>query len=97
VLRIGHAVPADYIRWIEPDDTNILGYVVGGEIAVMINCGDVPCNSAAITLPQGEWMLVAAGDQAGTTPLTAFPQSTLPAGTHTISLAPYDVKIWIRK
>ncbi|MFA6232734.1 MAG: alpha-amylase family glycosyl hydrolase [Bacteroidota bacterium] len=96
VLRIGSAVPADYIHWIEPDDESVLGYVIGGRMAVLVNTSGIPRNAVSITLPKGEWTLVAAGNQAGTIPIGGLPHSILSSGTHAVSLFPYDVNIWIR-
>ncbi len=96
VLRHGDPVAADYIRWIEPDDAMLLGYVIGERVAVAVNTGDMPA-SLSLILSDGEWVLVAAGDRAGTEPLTGLAQSVLHGGIHPVSLEARDVRIWVRK
>ncbi|MBE0643737.1 MAG: pullulanase [Bacteroidetes bacterium] len=97
VLRRGEAVPADYIRWITPDDSMLLGYVIDARIAVLVNTGDAPGTVSSFELPEGDWVLVAAGDRAGTERLDDIPQSKLMGGAHTLSIDARDVRIWIRK
>jgi pullulanase/glycogen debranching enzyme len=97
VLRRGEAVPSGYIRWIEPENPMLLGYVIGNGLAVIINTSDQPQRVAEMVLPEGDWTLVAAGDRAGTTPITGHAHATLTGGAHVLTLAPFDVNIWIRK
>lgn len=97
VLRLGSKLPDGYIRWIEPANPLLLGYVIGERIAVAVNTGDTGQQISGFELPSGEWHLVAAGDRAGTETLTDFPQSVLPGGAHSVPLDAHELKIWIRK
>lgn len=97
VLRFGYRVPDDYIRWIEPDNPLLLGYVIGERFAVAVNTGDTGQQISVFELPDGEWHLVVAGDRAGTETLTDLPMSLLRGGMHTVALDAHELKIWIRK
>ena len=97
VLRKSETIPPGYIRWIEPDNPLLLGYVIGESIAVFVNTSDQVQTVAGLTLSEGEWTLVAAGDRAGMVPIAGHAHTTLTGGIHTIALAPFDVNIWIRK
>lgn len=97
VLRRGESVPEDYIEWIAPDNPMLLGYVIGGRIAVLVNTGETRQTFEGVVLPEGEWVLVAAGDTAGTTPLAGREQHRLSGGTHTLEVHAQDVRIWIRQ
>ncbi len=95
VLRIGSAVPDDYITWILPGDPMLMGYVIGGRILVLVNTGTKEARFENVTLPEGRWELVAAGDTAGTELLEDKEQHTLHGGVHTLRLDALDAKIWI--
>lgn len=95
VLRHGGRVPTGHIRWCEPDDPLLLGYVIGGRIAVAINSSAAPRRFPGFTLPDGAWHLVAAGDQAGLVTIDDRPDSILRCGAHVISLAAHEVRVWI--
>jgi hypothetical protein len=97
VFRIGTAVPADYIQWIEPSDPMQLGYVIGATVFVLVNSSDKKTIVSDIRLPGTSWLLVADGDKAGTAPLTGRPDSVLKgAGPFTVELPETSVKIWVR-
>ena len=97
VLRTGDAAPKGYIRWIEPDDPMLLGYVVDERIAVLVNTGASRQVFENVELPDGQWMLVASGDRAGTMPLLDQPQNILHGGRHALPVDGQDVRIWIRQ
>ena len=96
-FRIGHAPGAEYIRWIEPDDVMQLGYVVDGRILVLVNTADEGRTFDDVQLPAGRWVLVAAGDRAGTEPLDGHLHAELEGGAQQLTLPARDVHIWIRK
>ncbi len=95
VLRRGTAVPEGYIEWMLPADEMLLGYVIGGRVAVAVNTGDAS-SSLTLNLPEGDWQLVVHGDRAGTQPLVDLPQCVLRGGSHTVAIDARDVRIWIR-
>lgn len=97
VLRRGEAVPDGYVRWFTPDDPMLLGYVIGGRIAVLVNTGETRAAFEGVELPEGDWVLVAAGDRAGTTPLEGREQNRLSGGMHALMVDAQDVRIWIRQ
>lgn len=95
VLRLGTQVPDGHIRWLEPEDPLLLGYVIGGRIAVLINSSARPAQFPGVILPDGEWHLVAAGDRAGLVTLRGRPDSVLRGGAHEITLEAHEVRLWI--
>ena len=97
VLRRGEAPPDEYIRWIEPADPMLLGYVIGGRIAVLVNTGATEQVFDGVVLPEGQWTLVADGDTAGITPLDNRSQARLQGGVHALSVDAQNVRIWIRQ
>jgi len=97
VFRIGEAPEEGYIRWFEPDDVMQLGYVVDDRVLVLVNIADDQRTFNNIQLPAGRWVLVAAGDRAGTTPIDGHRHSVLEGGARQLTLPARDVHIWIRK
>ncbi|MDT8322515.1 MAG: alpha-amylase family glycosyl hydrolase [Bacteroidota bacterium] len=95
VLRVGHAPPDDYIQWILPDDPMLMGYVVDGRIAVLVNTGTQAAVFENVILPDGRWELVVAGDAAGSEALLGEENGTLHGGEHRLRLDALDARIWI--
>ena len=97
VFRIGDAVPAGYMQWIEGTDPMQLGYIVGGTVLVAVNTGDSRSTMSGLSLPPGRWMLVADGDRAGTAPIPGKRDSMLRGGrTVSLFLPPTSVRVWMR-
>jgi pullulanase/glycogen debranching enzyme len=97
VFRIDQGITKDYIRWTEPDNPMVLGYVVGGSVAVAVNTADTPCIVDSFTLPAGSWELVVNDERAGTETISGYPESSLHGGSVTLTLPPQSVRIWVRR
>jgi hypothetical protein len=55
VFRQAEAVPQDYFQWLLPEDESKLGYLVDGEVLVLLNAADEPYVFEDIQLPKGRW------------------------------------------
>ena len=98
VFRIGGAVPAGYVQWIDAPDSMVLGYLVGSKVLVLINTSAKKVRVSVVQVPDAAWMLVADGDAAGTVPLRGRPDSVLPRGeAASVELPGTSVKIWMRR
>ena len=62
VFRQGVEPPADYYRWILPQNEKLLGYIVDGRVLVLINA-DESTATFSVDLPSGEWLQVADNHQ----------------------------------
>ena len=62
-LRVGEQPPADYYEWIEPEDPDLLGYVIDGKLLVLANAGEQDAVFEDVELPQGDWQLIGNGVQ----------------------------------
>ncbi len=62
VFRQSAAVPEDYYQWIEPENRNLLGYIVDNQVMVAMNVYDHEL-SMEVNVPIGNWMLI--GNQSG--------------------------------
>jgi len=94
VFRVGGAVPEDgYYRFMTPDNTRLLGYMVDEQVLVLMNTGQTEAAFDDVTLPDGQWRLISDGervDVAGVSDVTVSGQMTAP------TLPPQTSRIWIR-
>ncbi|TKG94975.1 pullulanase [Puteibacter caeruleilacunae] len=63
VFRVAEAVPEGYYQWILPEDESMLGYVVDGRVAVLMNAGQSANEFTDVVLPEGRWKLIANTDK----------------------------------
>ena len=59
VFRLTEKVPDGYYQWITPEAESMLGYVVDGKVFVLLNAGTSAANFEDVTLPAGNWKLIA--------------------------------------
>ena len=60
VFRIAEKPEQDYYIWIEPENTNLLGYLVDNKICVLVNADTVSGVFNSISLPAGtSWKMIA--------------------------------------
>jgi len=57
VFRSSHHLHGQY-RWLTPDNKALLGYVVGGDVLVLLNVGQEADSFEEVKLPRGEWRLI---------------------------------------
>ncbi|MEM1323054.1 MAG: alpha-amylase family glycosyl hydrolase [Bacteroidota bacterium] len=59
VFRQAEAVADDYYAWITPPEESKLGYIVDGQVLVLLNAGAEAFRFEEIELPSGSWKLIA--------------------------------------
>ena len=59
VFRVAEAVTEGYYQWLAPTNKAQLGYVVNGQVCVLLNAGEVVAAFQDLTLPEGNWKLIA--------------------------------------
>ncbi len=60
VCRLAEKPPADYIKWFEPENIGLLGYMIGERLLVLVNTEERDGVFEQIILPAGsKWKLVA--------------------------------------
>ncbi len=97
VFRVGHRVPDSYIRWIEPEDPMLLGYVVNETVCVLVNTSAREWRVPRRMLPEGTWDLVVRDARAGTAPIAGFAESVLRDATADVIVPAHGVRIWVRR
>jgi len=95
VFRIAH-VPLGHYRWITPEDTRLLGYVVGGRVLVLANSGPVE-GTFDVELPEGSWRMVADGAQVALDGAFVGPHARLVGGVHELSVPARSFLVWVRE
>jgi pullulanase/glycogen debranching enzyme len=95
VLRIGTAVPGEYVRFTAPDDPAGLAYVVGGRLLVAVNVGPKGMTVEGVELPEGAWRMVSDGRRVDHEATFDEPDATLPGGRTRVVLPPRTMKIWV--
>ncbi len=63
VFRIAQRPPADYYRWLEPEDPHLLGYEVARRFLVLVNTSQRPAVFEGVELADGPWMLICDGQR----------------------------------
>jgi pullulanase/glycogen debranching enzyme len=97
VFRTPNAVPKDYYQFITPDNLSQLGYIVDGRVLVLMNTGTQAASFSSINLPKGEWRLIGNINEIDHTRTIKDKDNLLEGGkSHSISLEPTSVKIWVR-
>jgi len=59
VFRVAEAVSDNYYQWIIPEDESKFGYIVDNKVFVMLNTSDGENSAETVTLPEGNWKLIA--------------------------------------
>jgi len=57
VFRSATHIPGQY-QWITPENQALLGYIVGGDIMVLLNVGQQKDVFKNVQLPEGKWQLI---------------------------------------
>jgi hypothetical protein len=97
VFRVGTAPPDGYYQWFLPDDAHLLGYLVDNRVLVLINTSDTAQAFENVTLPEGDWQLIANADEVDPANGLAGDGALLEGGnTYTLSVPAVSLKIWTR-
>lgn len=100
IFRQATAVSKDYYQFITPAEEHLLGYVVNEKVFVLVNVGETAGKFDNVTLPTGNWKLVANNDAfdhvGGVTDKTGL--QTLGGGKAlSISLPPASLRVWVKE
>jgi hypothetical protein len=95
VFRVGIAPEPDYFRWILPGDDRLLGYIVAGQILVLINAAPdrVPFH---VDLPAGTWRLIASNSMVDHLHGIEGQSDSTVNGTLDINVDAHSIRIWRR-
>jgi pullulanase/glycogen debranching enzyme len=95
-LRVGEAQRPDYFRWIEPENPQLLGYVIDGKILVLANSSEASQRFESVELPEGVWKLVGNGSQVDHLNGVSGPNALLQGGqTYSLDVPETSALIWI--
>ncbi|MDE2996550.1 MAG: hypothetical protein OXT73_07420 [Bacteroidota bacterium] len=61
VFRMGGTVPEDHYQWVLPENTQLLGYVTGEKVLVLMNTSWKEATFDVSMLPKGTWHQVTDG------------------------------------
>ncbi len=92
VFRQDENLPADYYRFITPENPYLLGYFVDEKVLVLVNTSDEAATFENVALPSGAWMQVADAErvdaEGGVGPDLAG------GDTHTLTIPPQSLALW---
>jgi pullulanase/glycogen debranching enzyme len=98
VFRVGAKPAENYYRWIAPDDTKLLGYVVAGRILVLVNTSHRAQAFPAIHLPIGPWQLISNGVEVDHIQGVSGDDLIIEGGRNvSLIVPPTTMKIWAKK
>jgi len=99
VFRIAEKPASGYYRWIEPQDTRLLGYVVADQVLVLINTSDLPGHFDLPALPGAGWKLIADNKRVDfISGREAEPYGRLAGGKPLKLAVPgWGLRIWVRE
>ena len=96
VLRVGDAQAEDYYKWVLPDNSQQLGYVIAERILVLMNTGEEEATFVLPQLPGGDWLLVANGNEVNHESGVRASYESIGSG-QAVSIPARTAPIWIRR
>ncbi|MEM6785698.1 MAG: pullulanase, partial [Bacteroidota bacterium] len=95
VFRKGDPQPEGTYRFLAPDHTQLLGYVVDDRVLVLVNSSDAPQTFTSVDLADGTWTLVSDGQRVS---LDGDIGSPLDGGqAHDLAVPERTAMIWVRE
>ena len=97
VFRSAKHIPGQY-KWITPENEALLGYVVGGDVLVLLNVGQKAGVFEDIQLPAGNWQLI--GTNAGVDHISGVQGADVRLegdAAHDIAVPTTSFKMWMRR
>ena len=96
VFRSAKHIPGQY-QWITPEDEALLGYIVGGEVMVLLNVGQKQDVFRNVQLPEGTWRLIGSNNGINhKDPMAGSAKAISATEALQFSLAPTSLQIWMR-
>lgn len=97
VFRLAKVPGPNYINWITPENENLLGYLIGGEVLVLANVGNTPAKFDGVIVPQGNWRKIADGKTIDHLKGVGGKDATLLGGASvTLDSPAQSLQIWVR-
>ncbi len=93
-FRKREAVPADYFRFITPENPQTLGYLIDEQVLVLVNTSSDAATFSDIMLPAGTWKHVADADRVDH--VEGVGAALVGGKNHTLSIPPQSLFIWAR-
>lgn len=93
VFRRGGTIAPDHYQWFLPENTQLLGYTVGGQVLVLMNTSWEEATFDLSALPDGDWKQVSDGR----TFLDDKCECTLEAERGEITIPARSAPIWVRQ
>ncbi|MEM8560117.1 MAG: alpha-amylase family glycosyl hydrolase, partial [Bacteroidota bacterium] len=95
VFRKGEVQAEGYYRFLTPDHTQLLGYVVDDRVLVLVNSSDAPQTFSGVDLAGGTWTLVSDGQRIDHEDGLG---ETLDGGqAHDVAVPERTAMIWVRE
>ncbi len=95
VFRVGgHAPEPDHYRFVEPERTDMLGYLVDEQVLVLINSGKTEGVFQNLTLPDANWLQISNGHQIN---LKGFSEPTADLALGYVPVPAQTALIWVRR
>ena len=94
VFRQGGSIPDNHYQWFLPEDERLLGYVVGGDVLVLMNTSWEAAAFHLADLPEGTWTQVSDGTRFAEDGCSC--DQTLQAGSDPVIVPARSAPIWIR-
>lgn len=95
VFRIGGYVPdRDHYRFFEPSRTDMLGYLIGERVLVLINAGMEEGTFQRLGLPAAEWLQISDGYQIK---IDGLSEPTVDLEQNTVTIPAQTALIWTRR
>jgi pullulanase len=94
VFRSASHIPGQY-QWITPKNGALLGYVVGGDVLVLLNVGQTADAFKGVQLPAGNWRQIA--NNQAVDPIKGVGSAARAAtGPQDFALGATSLQIWLR-
>ncbi len=100
IFRVAESVPDGYYQWITPEDESQLGYVVDEKVFVILNAGPNDAEFSDITLPEGNWTLIANTDGVNVDKGVKDTRSLMKlrgGQSFDVTMEPTSLRIWVRE
>lgn len=98
IFRTGKKQPENYYQFMEPENKNLLGYMVNNNILVLVNTGTSSAVFEKIDVPSGKWKLIANTEKIDHINGIGGEFSTLASGNEvTIPVEGSGLRIWVKQ
>ncbi|MCB0284398.1 MAG: pullulanase, partial [Calditrichaeota bacterium] len=96
-FRISEKPSDDYYRWIEPDNSKLLGYFVNESVLVLLNTTDSPAVFNDVEFPAGLWKLIGNNNKVDHLHALQGQKDTILKGSrkHDLHIDGPGLKIWV--